>query len=97
MERYPTLGNIYEDGYWIGTVDDLMKEDKHLALKLKSNDVEYFAAAMIYGSKGGIGFIGITYDHTDVNIPKIRQLLGKYSIKVSPLLDGAEAGKIPRW
>lgn len=93
LERYPTLGNIYEDGYWIGTVDDLMKEDKHLALKLKSNDVEYFAATMMYGSKGGIGFIGVTYDHTDVNIPKTRQLLAKYSMKISPLLDGAEAGK----
>ena len=93
LGRYPTLGRNYEEGYWSGTVDELMKYDKHLALKLKSNDVEYFAATMIYGSKGGIGFIGVSYDHTDVNIPKTRQLLAKYSMKISPLLDGAEAGK----
>lgn len=93
LERYPILGRIYEEGYWSGTVDDLMKYDRYLALKLKSNDVEYFAATMIYGSKGGIGFIGVSYDHTDVNIPKTRQLLAKYSMKISPLLDGAEAGK----
>ena len=93
LERYPTLGRIYEEGYWFGTVDELIKEDKHLALKLKANDMEYFAATMIYGSKGGIGFIGVIYDHTDVNIPKAKQVLVKYAMKISLLLDGAEAGK----
>lgn len=93
LERYPTLGRIYEEGYWSGTVDELMKKDKHLALKLESNDVEYFAATMIYGMKGDIGFIGVTYDHTDINVTKTKQILVKYAMKISPLLDGAEAGK----
>lgn len=93
LERYPTLGRIYEEGYWSGTVDELMEYDKHLALKLKSNDVEYFVATMIYGTKGDIGFIGTTYDHTDINVAKTKQVLVKYAMKISPLLDGAEAKK----
>ena len=93
LERYPTLGRIYEEGYWSGTVDELMEYDKHLALKLKSNDVEYFAATMIYGTKGDIGFIGVTYGHTDINVAKTKQVLVKYAMKISPLLDGAEANK----
>lgn len=93
LERYPMLGQIYEDGFWGGTIETMKKDDHHLAFKLESNDAQYFAAAMIYGEKGDIGFIGITYDCTEVNTPKIKQLLLKYSAKISPLLDGAQAGK----
>lgn len=93
LERYPMLGQIYDNGFWSGTVEDLMDEDRHLALKLESNDAKYFAAAMIYGTKGDIGFIGVTYDHTDVNTLKIKQVLVKYAMKISPLLDGEEAKK----
>lgn len=90
LGRYPTLGRIYEEGYWSGTVDELMKYDKHLALKLKSNDVEYFAAMMLYGTKGVIGFIGVTYDNININVAKTKQILVKYAMKISLLLDDAE-------
>lgn len=93
LERYPTLGKIYEEGYWSGTVEELMEIDRHLALKLQSNNVEYIAATMIYGTKGDIGFIGVTYDHTDVNVSKTKQVLVKYAMKISPLLDGTQVGK----
>lgn len=95
LERYPMLGQIYSDGMWYGTVESLMEKDKHLAFKLKSNEVEFFAATMIYGTKGDIGFIGLTYDTipNDADIKQIRQNLMKYSNKVSPLLDGTEAQK----
>jgi hypothetical protein len=77
-------------GYWEGTVKDIENVDRNLAYRLISEDVNYIAATIIYGSKGEIGFMVITYSNgetlptSDINIIKI---LIKASSKAATYLD----------
>lgn len=88
LERYPILLAIHSDGYWEGTADELVKIDKHLGMKIRSNGSEYIALRLLYGENGEIGFIGLTYSEPEPKTKKLRVYLTKYGAKISPLLGG---------
>lgn len=89
LDRYPVLLEVYKNGYWSGSVEELCKIDKKLSLRLQSNNAEYIALSMIYGKDENIGFIGVTYSNDDIySSNDVRKLLSKYSAIISPYLDG---------
>ena len=90
LDRYPILLLVYREGKWHGTIDDLKKLDRRLALRLESNDAHSIYLTMIYGVKNEIGFIGLTFgkDDNETDPECISNILNKYSSKVSPYLDG---------
>jgi outer membrane protein OmpA-like peptidoglycan-associated protein len=89
LDRYPIIMKIYDEGYWAGTVEDMKKIDKRLALKLESNDAYYIAVTTIYGMKSEIGFLGITFSKDSFkNTPDMQNKLRKYATQLSPFLDG---------
>lgn len=95
LERYPFLYKVYKLGKWSGTVVELMKIDKRLALKLQANNAYYISLSVIYGSKNEIGFIGATFSKDDViQKNKIENLIYRYAGKIAPYLDGEIAKKI---
>lgn len=93
IERYPMAFKVYKEGYWTGSINDFMTIDKHLALKLRSNDAEYLCLSTLYGENGEIGFIGLSYGKGDkiMEKNKLHSCIVKYGNKISPLLDGAKA------
>lgn len=96
LERFQLCYKVYKDGFWSGTIDELSKVDKRLALRMRSNDTrtDYLAVVMIYGENSEIGFLGITYHKGDeIDEEKTHKLLMKYAAQLSPLLDGSMAEK----
>ena len=94
LERYPLAFWVYENGYWCGTVDDLMKIDRKLALKFEANDTYAAIATTIYGIKSEIGFVGVSFGPEFENLDKatILNKLRKYANQISPFLDGDYIG-----
>ena len=89
LDRYPIIMKIYDEGYWAGTIEEMKKIDKRLALKLESNDAYYIAVTTIYGMKSEIGFLGITFTKDSFkNMPDMQNKLRKYATQLSPFLDG---------
>ena len=57
LSYYPFISHAYSTGYYVGSVDDIMKYDELFAYKLKSENVQYVAALLIYGKKEPLGMI----------------------------------------
>lgn len=95
LAKYPIFYYLYENNYWEGTIEELQAIDKRLALRVEVNDASYIALSVLYGQDlKEIGVLGITYtDSTKVNNVQLRNILKKYSIAISPLLDETIAEK----
>lgn len=49
LSLMPFAQYLFKEGYWNGSTDSLMRIDRGLAYKMKSNGTEYFAACIIEG------------------------------------------------
>lgn len=90
MSRIPFIGSHFEQGSWIGSVEEIEQTDKFLATRLKLNKDNYLAFALIYGKAGLLGVLTIAFTDS-VNHPtklEINQQLLKASQRLSILLDG---------
>lgn len=89
MSRMPFISRHFEGGSWIGSTDEIEKEDKYLASKLKSNNDNYMAFALIHGKSSVLGVLTIAFTEKDKHPSKteISRELMKASQKLSILLD----------
>lgn len=89
MSRMPFISKHYYSGSWIGSTDEIMKEDKYLATKLKCNGDEYMGFAVMYGKNSVLGVLTIAFTDKDKHPSKtdISRELMKASQKLSVLLD----------
>lgn len=62
--------------YWYGRIEDLMKVDSKLALRLQSNDAKYFAIMTIQGIQTELGYFGVTFTR-DISIDNTDTLMMK--------------------
>lgn len=89
LQRFTFFSQLFNDGSWYGSVDQMESFDPKLALRLKSNGVHEIGVVVMYGHEKEIGFIGISFtgneDAHDKN--QMKKVIRKYCQKISPLLD----------
>jgi hypothetical protein len=94
LDRYSVLTKVWKNGKWSGSIEELRKIDRRLALKLEANGAYYLSLTMIYGVKTEIGFVGVTFgQNSNVDKNRVENILSKYASKISPFLDGNRAKK----
>lgn len=89
LSRYPFATRLFEDSYWMGTVDDLKEFDEELYLRLSKEGVKYMGTVMIYGQHLPSGVLGIIYTEDD-EIPSpsvVKKMLIKYASPISALIN----------
>ena len=90
MSKYAFANVVYDNGHWIGSLEDLEPIDERFYNRMVVNHGTYFAFQIIYGSNmREIGILGITYINKDEKITKnfIMKEMSKYAASLSPLLD----------
>lgn len=65
MGKYPFITSHFDGKSWIGSIDDVEKEDEHLAAKLKLGDSKYGAWVILRGVNSVIGFLCVTFNDKD--------------------------------
>lgn len=91
LERFPVISKVHNETYWEGSIEQLLKVDKKFGHRVWSNDGKYVAIMSIYGINDEIGFLGITFgEDMGVNKSCLKNIMTKYSMKISPLLDAAK-------
>lgn len=85
---YPFIGKHYKEGFFIGDVDEIDKEDKALKYKILSQGSSKIGVILMHGKKQPIGILGIStgtdFSKSDV---EIESFLIKYTQKVLLKLD----------
>lgn len=87
LSRYPWASALYENNFWGAPASDLESFDPELYHRLKSEDVVYMAAIMMYGEATPSGVIGVVYTNAE-NVPQrkeINKILTKYCSAMSIL------------
>lgn len=88
ISRFPLVSKFYNDGIYVGSIEEIMAIDENLAYKLKGDDVKYMGCILLYGKNKPIGILGISTGEEPVtSYADIKSLLMKYSHKIVKLLD----------
>ena len=87
MSRLPFIGQHFDNGSWIGSVEEIEQSDKFLATRLKLNGDNYLAFALIYGKRSVLGVLTIAWKDEHPNKFEINQQLLRASQRLSVLLD----------
>lgn len=89
MSRMHFISKHFGGGSWIGSTNEIEKEDRYLAGKLKSNNDNYMAFAIIHGKSDILGALTIAFTDSEKHPSKtdISRELMKASQKLSILLD----------
>lgn len=89
LSRYPLASMVYENGSWLGSVENLIDSDPELYYRLKKEGVAYMGMMVMYGKDSmPSGVLGIVYEDED-SIPSHTKIMGsmqKYTNILSPLL-----------
>lgn len=89
MSRIPFISKHFQQGTWIGSTNEIEKEDKFLASKLKNNDDNYMGFMLIHGQEEPLGILTVAWkepeDHPNKEL--IIAEMSKASQKISTLLD----------
>lgn len=89
MGKFPFIAKHFLDGTFIGSANDIEKEDPRLASIFKFVDANYGAAVVIEGVEGPLGFLAVTFKDSQVHPSKtkIMQKINKAAQVISTLLD----------
>lgn len=89
LARLPFVALHYKDKGWIGSVDEIEKEDAYFAAKLRMVEVEYGVCVVLEGIDGPLGFLTVFFKDAK-NVPpkaKIMAEINHSSQIISTLLD----------
>lgn len=90
MSKYSFPSYIYKHRYFIGTVDEVYKIDKKLAIRLKANDV-LFCGVILLRTNIDIGFLMISFhEQPDMSETLLLAELTYYAQEISSYLDYAK-------
>ena len=90
LSRYNFANIVYERGYWIGGIDELISLDERFYNRMRLNGGKYFVFQMMYGANmREIGILGISFLERPENITAdaLVRIVHKYGSSISPLLD----------
>jgi len=82
----------YKEGTWIGSTDEVEKDDRYFAAKLRVVDANYGAFITLESLNGPLGFLTLHYKDAKVHPPKAQIIaeLNHSSQIISNLLDRAK-------
>lgn len=87
LSRYPLMYKLMQDGYYYGPVDSIVNIDKRLYYKMKSNNVNEFAALTLYDGNSPIGVIGLSFCVPDtMNLRTVGREIRRAGIQISTAL-----------
>lgn len=90
LSRYNFANIVYERGYWIGGIEELISLDERFYNRMRLNGGKYFVFQMMYGANmREIGILGISFLERPENITAdaLVRIVHKYGSSISPLLD----------
>lgn len=90
LSRYNFANIIYDRGYWIGSIDELISLDERFYNRMRVNGGKYFVFQMMYGANmREIGVLGISFLEIpeEKSADELVRIVHKYSSSISPLLD----------
>ena len=90
LSRYNFANIIYDRGYWIGSIDELISLDERFYNRMRVNGGKYFVFQMMYGANmREIGVLGISFLEIpeEKSADELVRTVHKYSSSISPLLD----------
>lgn len=94
LSRYNFANIVQQNGYWIGSIDELLELDERFYNRMKLNGGEYFVFQSLYGTNmREIGILGISFLEIpeNVNPNALVRAIHKYGSSISPLLDESNA------
>lgn len=80
----PTI--LYENGYWYGTVEELIKIDPKLGTTMKSNGTAWVSFLLLSGSRE-LGILVLSFDHEPKDKQHIGRDIRKLGITIAAKLD----------
>lgn len=89
LSKYPLIGNHFDEGIFLSSVEEIEKEDPKFALRLRCTGSEYFAGMVINGIENPIGILIVTFNKGDVRPSKVEIIaaMNKTSQVISSLMD----------
>ena len=89
MAKYPFIPNHLNNGSWVGSLEEVAKEDGHLTSKLTYGNSKYGGFVVLRGKNSIIGFLCVAFDRIN-NLPSKAEILSTLSSSaqvISSLLD----------
>lgn len=79
LSRYDFATYLHNNFSYYGTIEELAKIDRKLALKLTANGVAYIAVTTLHNGKNEWGWFGVLYSKMD-NLPQEREITNELMI-----------------
>ncbi len=92
LAKLPFVALNYKKGTWIGSTDEVEKQDRYFAAKLRVVDANFGAFVVLEGLNGPIGFLTLHYKNPDIH-PSKAEIIAEinHSVqKITSLLDRAK-------
>ena len=89
LAKLPFVALNYKKGTWIGSTDEVEKQDRYFAAKLRVVEANFGAFVVLEGINGPLGFLTLHYKDTTVHPPKAEIIAAlNHSVQIiSTLLD----------
>lgn len=90
LTKYEMVSYLYENKFFIGTIDELMEIDMRLATKLQASNVTQVALIEVWGDNQPLGILGVTWGEHEVLSAygdKIKTIIYQHSHKVRSILN----------
>lgn len=90
LTKYETVSYLYENKFFIGTVEELNAIDKRLATKLQASNVTQIVLIEVWGDNQPLGILGATWSEHEVLSTygdKIKTIIYQHSHKVRSILN----------
>lgn len=87
MSKFSFPSYLYENRFFVGTIEEIFEIDKKLAMRLETNDVKYVGIVLIH-TNVDIGFLMVSYMNTpEFSRDKIYADLSYYVQEIGTYLD----------
>ena len=90
LAKFPFIANHFKDGSWIGTIEEIEREDPYFAGKLKLTEASTLALMIIRGKSTPIGVLTVAFNTGNNEIPTKAKIIGEMAQEaqvISTLLD----------
>lgn len=84
LSNYPFATELFTDGYWFGSLEDLKAIDTKLYHKMAANNVNEMAVMIMWDGREPLGLIGLTWcGNNKMDPEKVGRLIRECATKVA--------------
>lgn len=88
LSRFPISQELFEYGYWFGSINELSTIDKRLSSRMAINGTDWTALILLKGTEKYLGVIGVSFrDSLSVNKVAVGRNLRTAAINTISLID----------